>query len=403
MTATLTERSEGTAAHKGFNPKRKLENRDRGRCYPREVERDDHGGAGPSETTRSPSLILSRRRAGSFGKISLYAVRPLSQSVKIGSVVGARPQFIKAAPVSREIRQHHEEILIHTGQHYDENMSDVFFETLDIPRPNYNLGVGSASHARQTADMMRGLDEVLEKENPNFLLVYGDTNSTLAGALVAAKMGIPLGHVEAGLRSFNRQMPEEVNRVVADHLSNLLFSPTETAVENLTREGITRGVHMVGDVMYDVALQSAQAARSRDILSRLGLTRGEYLLVTLHRPQNVDDKGALSAIVEALVHAGRPVVFPVHPRTRKNLVAFDLWDRLRAKVQAIEPVDYLDFIALLMGSSKVVTDSGGVQKEAYFFGVPCVTLRDQTEWIETLEDGWNALVGTEADEILDAI
>ena len=323
--------------------------------------------------------------------------------MKIASVVGARPQFIKAAPVSREIRQHHEEILIHTGQHYDENMSDVFFEILDIPRPNYNLGVGSGSHGRQTADMMRGLEEVLEKESPNLLLVYGDTNSTLAGALVAAKMGIPLGHVEAGLRSFNRQMPEEVNRVVADHLSSLLFAPTETAVENLTREGITRGVHMVGDVMYDVALQSAQAARSRDILSRLGLTRGEYLLVTLHRPQNVDDRDTLSAIVEALVHAGRPVVFPVHPRTRKNLVAFDLWDRLQAKVKAIEPVDYLDFIALLMGSSKVVTDSGGVQKEAYFFGVPCVTLRDETEWIETLEDGWNALVGTETDEILHAI
>src|SRR5437016_13160 len=178
-------------------------------------------------------------------------------------------------------------------------MSDVFFDTLDIPRPNYNLGVGSGSHGRQTADMMRGLEEVLEKESPNLLLVYGDTNSTLAGALVAAKMGIPLGHVEAGLRSFNRQMPEEVNRVVADHLSSLLFAPTETAVENLTREGITRGVHMVGDVMYDVALQSAQAARSRDILSRLGLTRGEYLLVTLHRPQNVDDQESLSAIVEA--------------------------------------------------------------------------------------------------------
>jgi len=323
--------------------------------------------------------------------------------VKIASVVGARPQFIKAAPVSREIREHHEEILIHTGQHYDQNMSDVFFEILDIPRPNYNLGVGSGSHGRQTADMMRGLEEVLETESPNLLLVYGDTNSTLAGALVAAKMGIPLGHVEAGLRSFNRQMPEEVNRVVADHLSSLLFAPTETAVDNLTREGITRGVHMVGDVMYDVALQSAQAARSRDILSRLGLTRGEYLLVTLHRPQNVDDRKTLSAIVEALVHAGRPVVFPVHPRTRKNLIAFDLWDRLQAKVKAIEPVDYLDFIALLMGSSKVVTDSGGVQKEAYFFGVPCVTLRDETEWIETLEDGWNALVGTETDDILDAI
>ncbi|HYY48397.1 MAG TPA: UDP-N-acetylglucosamine 2-epimerase (non-hydrolyzing) [Thermoplasmata archaeon] len=323
--------------------------------------------------------------------------------MKIASVVGARPQFIKAAPVSREIREHHEEVLIHTGQHYDEKMSDVFFESLEIPRPNYNLGVGSSSHGRQTGEMMQGLEEVLEKEHPDFALVYGDTNSTLAATLVAAKMGIPLGHVEAGLRSFNRSMPEEINRVVADHLSNLLFAPTETAVGNLSREGITRGVHLVGDVMYDVALQSAQAARSRDIVAKLGLRPGEYLLVTLHRPQNVDDRETLASIVEALVHSGRPTVFPVHPRTRKNLAAFGLWDRLRAKVMAIEPVDYLDFLALLMSSAKVVTDSGGVQKEAYFFGIPCVTLRDETEWIETLEDGWNALVGTDTEDILDAI
>lgn len=323
--------------------------------------------------------------------------------MKIASVVGARPQFIKAAPVSREIRQHHEEIIVHTGQHYDENMSEVFFQNLQIPPPNYNLGVGSGSHGRQTADMIRGLEEVLEKERADLVLVYGDTNSTLAGALVAAKMGVPLGHVEAGLRSFNRRMPEEINRVVADHLSNLLFAPTETAVGNLSREGITRGVHLVGDVMYDVALQSAQAARSRDIVPRLGLQAGEYLLVTLHRPQNVDDKEALASIVEALVHSGRPTVFPVHPRTRKNLAAFGLWDRLRAKVQTIEPVDYLDFIALLMSAAKVVTDSGGVQKEAYFFGIPCITLRDETEWIETLEDGWNAVVGSDTEDVLDAI
>lgn len=323
--------------------------------------------------------------------------------MKIASVVGARPQFVKAAPVSREIRQHHEEVLIHTGQHYDENMSDVFFQILDIPTPNYNLGVGSASHAKQTADMIRGLEGVVEKERPEFVLVYGDTNSTLAGALVAAKMNVPLGHVEAGLRSFNRSMPEEVNRVIADHLSSLLFAPTETAVGNLSREGITRGVHLVGDVMYDVALQSAQAARSRDVVARLGLKQGEYLLVTLHRPQNVDDRDALASIVEALVHAGRPVVFPVHPRTRKNLVAFDLWDRLRTKVKAIDPVDYLDFIALLMSAAKVVTDSGGVQKEAYFFGIPCITLRDETEWMETVEDGWNVLVGADKEEIMRAI
>lgn len=334
---------------------------------------------------------------------SFIAARPDSAGVKIASIVGARPQFIKAAPVSREVRQHHQEVLVHTGQHYDENMSDVFFQILEIPQPNYNLGVGSESHARQTADMIRGLEGVLEKERPDFALVYGDTNSTLAGALVAAKMNVPLGHVEAGLRSFNRRMPEEVNRVVADHLADLLFAPTETAVGNLAREGLTRGVHMVGDVMYDVALQSAQVARSRDVVGRLGLKAGEYLLATVHRPQNVDDRETLTSIVDSFVHSGRTIVFPVHPRTRKNLEAFGLWDRLRGKVRAIEPVDYLDFIALLMSAAKVVTDSGGVQKEAYFFGIPCITLRDETEWIETLEDGWNALVGTEEEDILHAI
>ena len=294
--------------------------------------------------------------------------------MKIASVVGARPQFIKAAPVSREVRQHNEEILVHTGQHYDDNMSDVFFEVLDLPRPDYNLGIGGGSAAWQTAEMIRTLEGVLEKERPEFVLVYGDTNSTLAGAIVASKMGVPLGHVEAGLRSYNRAMPEEINRIGADQLSTPLFCPTQTA-----------------------------AARSRDVSVRFGVTPGEYLLATLHRPGNVDDRGVLEGIVRAFGRSRRPIVFPVHPRTRKNLEAFGLWDTLRASVKAIEPVDYLDFIALLMGASKVLTDSGGVQKEAYFFGIPCVTLRDETEWIETVEDGWNALVGTEPEDILDAI
>lgn len=318
-------------------------------------------------------------------------------------MVGARPQFIKAAPVSREIRQHNEEVLIHTGQHYDENMSDVFFQVLEIPTPDYNLGVGSGSHAWQTAEMMKGLEEVFLKERPDFVLVYGDTNSTIAGALAAAKLGLSLGHVEAGLRSYNRTMPEEVNRVVTDHLSTVVFAPTPTAVENLAREGITRGVHMVGDVMYDVALQMAQPARERAAPKRHGLTAGEYLLATVHRPSNSDDKENLSAIVEALVDCGRPVVFPVHPRTKKNLEAFGLWEPLTKRVKVLPPVDYLDFLGLLIDAAKVVTDSGGVQKEAYFFGVPCITLRDETEWIETVEDGWNALVGTEAEDILHAI
>src|SRR2546427_8964878 len=360
------------------------------------------GGQAFEVRHRQP-LSLIRAGPGETVQISLYAERPLSRSVKIASVVGARPQFIKAAPVSREIRQHNEEILVHTGQHYDENMSDVFFEVLDMPRPDYNLGVGSASHARQTAEMMRGLEDVFEREKPDLVLVYGDTSSTLAGALVAAKMGRPLGHVEAGLRAFNRSLPEEINRVVADHLASLLFCPTQTAVDNLAKEGINRGVHLVGDVMYDVALQSAQAAPPRDTLTRIGVRKGEYVLVTLHRPSNVDDRDVLAGIVHGLARSNRTVVFPVHPRTRKNLEAFGLWEELWAKVKAIEPVDYLDFIALLMGAAKVVTDSGGVQKEAYFFGVPCITLRDETEWIETVEDGWNALVGSEPEDILDAL
>src|SRR5437899_2103891 len=274
-------------------------------------------------------------------------------------------------------------------------MSDVFFEVLDMPRPDYNLGVGSGSHARQTADMMHGLEDVFEREKPDLVLVYGDTNSTLAGALVASKMGRPLGHVEAGLRSFNRSMPEEINRIVTDHLSALLFCPTQTAVDNLGKEGISRGVHLVGDVMYDVALQSAQAARSRDILQRFGVQKGEYVLVTLHRPASVDDRGTLEGIVDALIKSGRTVVFPIHPRTRKNLESFGLWEPLRATVKAIEPVDYLDFIALLMGASKVVTDSGGVQKEAYFFGVPCITLLSDTDRYETCDDGCELLGGPE--------
>lgn len=322
--------------------------------------------------------------------------------MKIASVVGARPQFIKAAPVSREIRQHHEEILIDTGQHYDENMSDVFFAALDIPRPNHDLGIGPGAHAARTAAMMKALGDVLDKERPDFVLVYGDTDSTLAGALVAAKMNLPIGHVEAGLRSYNRRMPEEINRVVADHVSTILFCPTQTAIENLAREGLTKGVNMVGDVMYDVALQSAQAARSRDVVERLGLP-ADYVLVTLHRPHNVDDPKVLRGVVEALVGSGRTIVFPVHPRTRKNLQAFGLWDLLQSKVRTTEPLDYLDFLALVMRASKVVTDSGGVQKEAYFFGIACVTLRDETEWMETVEDGWNALVGTEPEDIVHAI
>lgn len=323
--------------------------------------------------------------------------------MKVASVVGARPQFIKAAPVSAALRRQHSEVLIHTGQHYDDEMSAAFFRGLRIPEPDYNLGVGSGPHGEQTGKMLVELERVLSQVAPDIVLVYGDTNSTLAGALVAAKMGLPLGHVEAGLRSYNRSMPEEANRVVTDHVSAVLFCPTPAAVENLRKEGIVRDVHLVGDVMYDVALQSAQAARSRDTLARLGLRAGDYILATVHRAGTVEDPPTLKRIVDALVGCGRTVVFPVHPHTRKNLEAFGLWEALRAKILAIDPVDYFDFLALLMNASKVVTDSGGVQKEAYFFGIPCITLRDETEWLETVEDGWNAVVGTETEDVLDAI
>ena len=323
--------------------------------------------------------------------------------MRVASVVGARPQFIKAAPVSRAIRQHNEELLIHTGQHYDDLMSDVFFRVLDLPEPDYNLEVGSGSHARQTGEMLIRLEEVLAEEKPDAVLVYGDTNSTLAGALAGAKLHLPVGHVEAGLRSFNRRMPEELNRIVADHLSSILFCPTETAVENLRREGIEKGVHLVGDVMYDVALASAQEARRRDVVRRLGLTPKGYLLATVHRPANVDERGPLESILRAFGGCGETVVFPAHPRTRNRMREFGLDAGLAKNIRVVDPLDYFDFLALLIGAKKVATDSGGVQKEAYFFGVPCVTLREETEWIETVEDGWNAVVGTETGDVIHAI
>jgi UDP-N-acetylglucosamine 2-epimerase (non-hydrolysing) len=323
--------------------------------------------------------------------------------MKVATIVGARPQFIKAAPVSAVLRRHHREVLVHTGQHYDEEMSAAFFRTLQIPDPDYNLGVGSGTHGEQTGRMLIEIERVLRAEAPDVVLIYGDTNSTIAGALAAAKLHVPLAHVEAGLRSHNRLMPEEINRVVADHLSTYLFCPTESAVALLAAEGIRAGVHMVGDVMYDVALATAQEARQRDILRRLGLTAGQYLLCTVHRPQNTDDAQNLRAIFEVLSECGETVVFPVHPRTRKALDAEGLAADVPERLVLTEPLDYLDFQCLLMSARKVLTDSGGVQKEAYFFGVPCITLRDETEWMETVEDGWNVLVGADKEEFAKAI
>ena len=308
--------------------------------------------------------------------------------MKIVTVVGARPQFVKAAPVSRVLRQRHAEVLVHTGQHYDREMSDLFFEELDIPRPDHELGVGSGSHGRQTGQMLIGIEEVLLAERPNWVLVYGDTNSTLAGALAAVKLGIPVAHVEAGLRSFNRAMPEEHNRILTDHCADLLFCPTQTAVDLLRGEGVTAGVHLVGDVMVDAALQFADVARQRStILAELDLTPKSYALATLHRPYNTDDPERLREVLAALDALEMPVIFPVHPRTRSRLAELAGTHHASRNTQYVPPVGYLDMLALEQSAALILTDSGGVQKEAYFFAVPCVTLRPETEWVETVADG----------------
>ena len=325
-------------------------------------------------------------------------------TVKIVSIVGARPQFIKCAPVSREIRKEHEELLVHTGQHYDHGMSAVFFEELAIPEPDYNLGIGSGTHGRQTGAMLGAIEGVLGEEEPDFVLVYGDTNSTLAGALAAAKLHVPVAHVEAGLRSFDRRMPEEVNRVLTDHASDILFCPTETAVENLAAEGIREGVYLVGDVMVDAMNYNRAIAEERSrILDDVGVRPGEYLVVTVHRPSNTDDRENMAGILSALGEAGMPVVFPVHPRTRKYLEGYGLFSRMPENVRVTEPLGYLDMLHLMAHAGKILTDSGGIQKEAYVLGVPCITLRENTEWVETVEAGWNVLVGARRGEIVDAI
>jgi len=312
---------------------------------------------------------------------------------KIITIIGARPQFIKAAPVSRAFKKHGgvEEILVHTGQHYDANMSQVFFDELEIPAPRHNLEVGSAGHGGQTGEMLKRLEPLLVSEKPDAVLVYGDTNSTLAGALAAAKLNVPVGHVEAGLRSFNRKMPEEINRVVADHLSTFLFCPTKTAAANLKREGITRNVFNTGDVMYDAAVLFAKKAKAGSaVLDALGLAPREYVLVTVHRAENTDDKAALAGILASLdrIASDVPVVFPMHPRTKKMVGSFGLGKFLK-KITVTGPAGFLDMVRLESGAKLIVTDSGGVQKEAYFHKVPCVTLRAETEWVETVAAGWN--------------
>ena len=335
--------------------------------------------------------------------------------LKVATIVGARPQFIKAAPVSKALRKAgHKEILVHTGQHYDENMSAVFFEELEIPEPDYNLEIGSGPHGWQTGHMLMRIEKVLLAQKPDWVLVYGDTNSTLAGALTACKLHIPLAHVEAGLRSFNREMPEEHNRVLTDHCSDLLFCSTGTAVNNLKREGITQGVHLVGDTMYDAVLQFAEIACQRStILEDLGLTQKGYLLATVHRPYNTDVPENLRNIMAAFAKVDERIVFPVHPRTRQRMAEFDLinpksvlFSRREPQIRnpiLIEPVGYFDMLMLEKHARMILTDSGGMQKEAYFLGVPCVTLRPETEWVETVEAGWNMFVDVDTERIVGAV
>ena len=345
--------------------------------------------------------------------------------MKLASIVGARPQFIKAAPVSKALRKAgHHEILVHTGQHYDYGMSKVFFEELGISEPDINLGVGSGTHGWQTGQMLMRIEEVLQAEKPDWVVVYGDTNSTLAGALAAVKLHIPLAHVEAGLRSFNREMPEEHNRVLTDHCSDLLFCPTQTAVHNLQKEGFSNIIKEgklldenffkkqlsapsfelsplvvnIGDTMYDSVLQFSEIAQKRStILKDLGLKAKGYLLATVHRPYNTDISENLKSILNAFLEIGEPIVFPVHPRTRKRIKESGLLNP-KSEIQNlkfIDPVGYLDMLVLEQNARVILTDSGGMQKEAYFFGVPCLTLRPETEWVETVEAGWNVVVGSE--------
>jgi len=321
--------------------------------------------------------------------------------MKIVSIVGARPEFIQAWPLSVALGNSHQEILVHTGQHYDYEMSKLFFEELDLPEPAYNLGVGSGSHAKQIAEILVRFEEILLTEHPDLVIVRGDTNSTLGGALAAAKLNIPVAHVEAGERSFNREMPEEINRITTDQLASLHYCASKRAGKHLAAEGIHDNVHWTGDVMYDAFLKMSPVAVSRSkVLETLGLIPKRYSLVTIHRSGNIDDPVRLGAILDILVEVGEVIAFPVHPRT--NLAISKLDRNLSSDVRLIDPVGYLDMLELERNARLIATDSGGVQREAYFHRVPCLTLRNETEWLETVETGWNRLVGVERETVLEA-
>jgi UDP-GlcNAc3NAcA epimerase len=322
---------------------------------------------------------------------------------RILSIVGARPQFIKLSPMAKALEGKFEHVIVHTGQHYDDAMSGVFFEGLLLPQPNYNLGVGSETHAVQTASMMVGLEEVMKEVQPHVVAVYGDTNSTLAGALVAAKLTIPIAHVEAGLRSFNRTMPEEVNRVVTDRISLFLFAPTPSAMQNLSREGMKDDAYLVGDVMLDaLVMNRGLIERNSSILERLRVQSKGFYLATIHRAVNTSGHQHLDAILHGLQRLDAPVVFPVHPRTRRVMEEHHVDIAVLSNIRFIEPVGYLEMLVLQTHARKVLTDSGGVQKESYCLHTPCITLREETEWVETLEGGWNQLVGSDVQKIIKA-
>lgn len=318
--------------------------------------------------------------------------------MKIVSIIGARPQFIKAAVVSKEFAKNSiiEDILIHTGQHYDDNMSKVFFDELEIPKPDYNLEVGSASHAVQTGKMLMKIEKILLSEKPDWVFVYGDTNSTIAGALAAAKLHIKIAHVEAGLRSFNRLMPEEINRITTDRISDLLLVPSQNAMKLLEKEGLTENASFVGDVMFDSILFYKEMAKKKYSISNI-TNEITYYIATVHRAENTDDRNRLQNIFSAFSELDHPVILPLHPRTKSKLSGISFNDNIKI----INPVSYLEIILLLINSKKVFTDSGGLQKEAYFMQRPCITLRDETEWIETLNGNWNFVVGTNKEKILE--
>ena len=320
--------------------------------------------------------------------------------MKIISVVGARPQFIKLAILSKELRENHNEIIIHTGQHYDDNMSRYFFEEMQIAKPDYNLNIGSGSHGKQTAEMLIGLEDIFLHQKPDVVITFGDTNTTLATGLAATKLNIPVAHIEAGLRSHNREMPEEINRILTDHISDYLFAPTLTAMENIKSENLYGKPFLVGDVMYDSLLYYGKIAEQKSrILKNLKLKQKEYILLTLHRPYNVDNIQKLQNIFSALKQTKRFIVLPVHPRTCKMIESTNTI--IPENISIIEPLGYLDFIFLQKHSEKIITDSGGIQKEAYLNGIPCITIRPETEWIETVKAGWNVLVGDKKDQLIE--